>query len=300
MPLQQLVEYFNDRLELEHSNSFRPFMLRDGHVQGLFGPIRVGTALAPIRETLHTTQVIGHIAQLLISANPVQTLQDGELADLLNLPQSQSAGSDSVINFDRLTRTVHMLNYLPQSHQDELLFLHVDPRHILGVKEDHGAYFEEIIIKCGLQTNNVAIALSVSNAYARFFSSLQKGLENYQRRGYRLALKFDFHSLENSALDLISRISPDFVGLSSQELDQVKDSQILRKISQLNSLVASINGRSILLDIDDKRGAALARQAGFSLVQGSYYEQPTTSVSKRAKFEQVTPRAAIAGKSLLL
>ncbi len=280
MPLQQLVEYFNDRLEQEHNDGFRPFLLENGEVHSLFGPIKVGSLLAPIRETLRTSQVIGHIAQLTVTANPVQTLQGNELDNLLNLPKVPS-DSDSVINFDRLSRTVHMLNYLPQSHLDELLFLQVDPRHILGVKEDHGAYFEEIIIKCGLQTSNVAIALSVSNAYARFFPSLQKGLENYQRRGYRLALKFDIQSLERAALELISRVSPDFVGLSAENLDQVKDNQLLGKIQQLNSLVASVNGRSLLLDVADKRSAALARQSGFSLVQGRYFELPVTSANRR-------------------
>lgn len=280
MPLQQLVEYFNDRLEQEHNEGYRPFLLENGEVHGLFGPIKVGSNLAPIRETLRTSHIVGRIAQLTVAANPVQTLQGNELENLVNLPKVPG-DSDSVINFDRLTRTVHMLNYLPQSHLDELLFLHVDPRHILGVKADHGAYFEEIIVKCGLQTDNVAIALSVSNAYTHFFPSLQKGLENYQRRGYRLALKFDIQSLEKAALELISRVSPDFVGLSAEHLDQVRDNQLLGKIQQLNSLVASVNGRSLLLDVADKRSAALARQSGFSLVQGRYFELPVTSANKR-------------------
>ena len=38
MPLQHLVEYFNDRLGREHRSSFRPFILEEGKVSGLFGP----------------------------------------------------------------------------------------------------------------------------------------------------------------------------------------------------------------------------------------------------------------------
>ena len=30
MPLQHLVEYFNDRLGREHRSSFRPFILEEG------------------------------------------------------------------------------------------------------------------------------------------------------------------------------------------------------------------------------------------------------------------------------
>jgi len=41
MPLQDLVEYFNDRFELEHRSTYRPFILENGEVSGLFGPIRI-------------------------------------------------------------------------------------------------------------------------------------------------------------------------------------------------------------------------------------------------------------------
>lgn len=285
MPLQQLVEYFNDRLEQEHSHGFRPFLLQDGSVSGLFGPIRLGSVLAPVRETLGTSHVVGHIAQLNIAANPIQPLQSSELDNLLNDPLAinPGCGNDSIINFDRLSRTVHMLNYLPQSHLDAVLFLDVDPRHILGIKEDHGAYFEEIIVKCGLQTNNVAIGLTLNSAYARFFPSLFKGLQNYQHRGYRLALKLDAHTLDKATFELVSKTAPDYVGLNAQGLDQVKDNQLLTKIQQLNALVASIEGRTVLLNIDDKRSASLARKTGFNLVQGDYFEQPITSANR---FEQ--------------
>jgi hypothetical protein len=45
MPLQDLVEYFNDRLGREHRSSFRPFILEEGKVKGLFGPIRIDSFL---------------------------------------------------------------------------------------------------------------------------------------------------------------------------------------------------------------------------------------------------------------
>lgn len=279
MPLSQLVEYFNDRLEREHNSGFRPFILEDDKVHGLFGPIRIGSVLSPIRETLRSAHVIGHAAQLTVEANQAPSIQSGELENLLALPSAQTAGSESIVNFDRLSRAVHMLNYLPQSHLDELLFLDVDPRHILGVKEDHGAYFEEVIVKCGLQTNNVAISMTVNSVYARFYQSLLKGLNNYQRRGYQLALKFDYHSLEKSAIELISRAAPDFVGLSADNLERIRDNKLLDKLQQLNSLVDSINGRSIMLDIEDKRIAALARQTGFDLVQGDFFEQVSLRVA---------------------
>lgn len=268
MPLQQLVEYFNDRLEQEHNSGFRPFVLRDGRVEASFGPIRLASRLKPIRETLRSARRVGHMAQLQISANPASSPPPAAVDALLN-PEPPP---QSIVNFDRLSRAVHMLNYLPEAHLDEILFLDVDPRHILGVKTDHGAYFEEVIVKCGLQTGNVAIVMTVNRIYARYYQTLLKGLQNYQTRGYRVALKFDYPTLDQAALDLLARAAADFVCLSAGELEQIRDNRLLEKLRQLNGVVDSIGGRGILLDIADKQNAALARQTGFGLVQGEHFE----------------------------
>lgn len=283
MPLQQLVEYFNDRLEQEHNAGFRPFILRDGGVHAMFGPICIGSTLKPIRETLRTAHLVGHAAHLSVVPHTAQPLQNQELENLLALEPAQNTQPESIINFDRLSRAVHMLNYLPQAHLDEVLFLEVDPRHILGVKEDHGAYFEEVIVKCGLQTRNVAITMTVNKIYARYYQTLLKGLQNYQRRGYRLALKFDYHTLEKPAIELIARAAPDFVGLSAQHLERIRDNKLPEKLQLLNSLVDSVAGRSLMLDIEDKRSAALARQTGFDLVEGAYFEQPLLAAADQTQ-----------------
>ena len=295
MPLQQLVEYFNDRLEHEHNSGFRPFILENAQVHGLFGPIRISSKLAPIRKTISTSQVLGHAAQLVVSANQAVQSNNTTIEDVLSIPPEHTPNSETVVNFDRLSRTVHMLNYLPQAHLDELLFLDVDPRHILGVKEDHGAYFEEVIVSCGLQTSNVAIAMAVDNTYARFYPSLLKGLNNYQKRGYRLALKFDYQSLDKPAIELISRAAPDFVGLNAQDLERIRDSKLLDKLQQLNALVNSINGQSLMLNIEDKQVAALARKTGFDWVEGHYFEHTDTVVNHPAKAQPQPAQRAAAG-----
>ncbi|MDD4915697.1 MAG: hypothetical protein PHW13_11755 [Methylococcales bacterium] len=282
MPLQQLVEYFNDRLELEHKNGVRTFVLQDGVVHGLYGPIRIGSSLSPIRDGLQPTQFIGHHAQLKVSPNPDRHRLSGLELDHLRISSSQQpAAFDSVISFDRLSRTVHMLNYLPQSHLDKRLFLDVDPRHILGIKADHGAYFEEIIVKCGLETGNVTIGLTVNSIYARLYPVLLKGLENYQRRGYRLMLKFDLPAVDKSAAELIARVSPDFVGLSAQNIDQARDGDVLMKLQALTGMAATVNAKSILFDIEDERSADLARQSGFELLHGEFFEQPGQAAGQR-------------------
>ena len=158
LALQHLVEYFNDRLGREHHSSFRPFVVEDGKVSGLFGPIRIDSIFAPLRQALKPTVIVGHTAQITVAPNKTRhLLYANEIESLLANNSLKATEFESIINFDRLSRTVHMLNYLTLAHLQGILFLEVDPRHILGIKQDHGAYFEEVIAKCGMKTKNVVI-----------------------------------------------------------------------------------------------------------------------------------------------
>jgi len=272
MPLQHLVEYFNDRLGREHHSSFRPFVLKDGKVSGLFGPIRIDSSFAPLRQALKPTVIAGYKAQISVAPNKTQHLYANEIETLLANNSVPATDFESIINFDRLSRTVHMLNYLTLSHLQGVLFLEVDPRHILGIKQDHGAYFEEVIAQCGLETKNIVIILTVYTQYARYYRELINGLDNYRRRDYQIALNFNYLAQESHAFDLIARISPNYVSLSARNLeDQVHDDTLLAKLQQLKTRVAAIGGQSILQQIDEKKSDLLARNSGFDLVEGGYY-----------------------------
>jgi EAL domain-containing protein (putative c-di-GMP-specific phosphodiesterase class I) len=272
MPLQHLVEYFNDRLGREHRSSFRPFVLEEGKVSGLFGPIRIDSFFAPLRQTLKPTVIVGHTAQITVVPNKIQYLYANEIETLLANNAVPATEFESIVNFDRLCRTVHMLNYLTLAHLQGMLFLEVDPRHILGIKQDHGAYFEEVIVRCGLETKNVVIVLAVNSQYARYYQELINGLENYRRRGYQIALKFDYLPQESEAFELIAKISPNYISLSARNMeDLVHDDCLLAKLHQLQTRVASVGGQSILQQIDEKKSDLLARNTGFDLVEGGYY-----------------------------
>jgi hypothetical protein len=272
MPLQHLVEYFNDRLGREHRSSFRPFILEEGKVNGLFGPIRIDSSFAPLRQTLKPTEIVGHKAQITVAPNKTQHLYANEIETLLANNSVQAANFESIINFDRLSRTVHMLNYLTVAHLQGALFLEVDPRHILGIKQDHGAYFEDVIVQCGLETKNVVIVLAVSSQYAPYYQELINGLHNYRRRGYLIALKFEYLGQESEMFDLITKIAPNYVSSSARNVGhQIQDDTLQTKLQQLKTRVASVGGQSILLQIDEKKSDLLARNAGFNLVEGSYY-----------------------------
>lgn len=276
MPLQNLVEYFNDRFGQEHRSSFRPFILEEGSISALFGQIKIDSVFSPIRQALKPADIVGHTAKLRVSTYEVQYLYSDEIENLLSNQPRQAHDFESIINFDRLSRTVHMLNYLPITHLQSALFVEVDPRHILGVKKDHGAYFEEVIAQCGLETQNVVIILAVNSQYAKHFQELVTGLDNYRNRGYQIALKFDYVAQESQSFDLIAKLSPNYISLSARQINHVRDNALPEKLRDLRELVASTGGKSILQQIDQKESDLLARNAGFELVQGSYYERYST------------------------
>ena len=272
MPLQHLVEYFNDRLGREHRSSFRPFVLEAGKVSGLFGPIRIDSVFSPLRQTLKPTLIAGHTAQITVAPNKSQQLYASQIETLLANNSVPVTEFESIINFDRLCRTVHMLNYLTITHLQNVLFLEVDPRHILGIKQDHGVYFEEVIARCGLETSNVAIVLAVNSQYARYYQELIHGLDNYRSRGYRLALSFDYLAQESDAFELIAKISPDYVSLSARNMEKlVHDDVLIARLQQLKTRAALAGGQTILQQVDEKKSDLLARNAGIALVEGGYY-----------------------------
>lgn len=254
MPLQQLVEYFNDRIEREQLSQFRPFKLMDDRVYGLFGPLRISSQLSNINDMRQPKKVKAYAAHCQVITSQQQTFDTSELDQLLKHKPEDIGQVESVIHFDRLTRTVHMLNYLPHSHEADLLFLDVDPRHILGVKTDHGAYFEEIINRCGLATQNIVITLSIHGVYSRFYQTLLKGLSNYQQRGYKIAIKLDHSGIEKLSLDFIERTGADFIGLSAYGTDRIRPEIIQEKVGLLQSTTRQIDAKHYVFNCEEHPG----------------------------------------------
>lgn len=273
MPLQQLVHYFNDRFNQENQSVFCPFILEDNQVSGLFGPLKIQTVLTPIRPLNQPATISGYSTDINVSVNkkPYGLLEN--IDTVFNNPRLADSAFDSIIHFDRLSRTVHMLNYLPWAHLHNPLFLDVDARHILGVKQNHGAYFEEVITRCGLATSQVVIVLTLTHYYADHVDRLLAGLVNYRHRGYQIALKFEELSAGASLATLIDTLRPGYVWLSAQCLENVRDSGLLAKLHTLKSRISAYGGLLILADITEKKSVQLARHLGVDWVRGAYYEQ---------------------------
>ncbi|MBL8497837.1 EAL domain-containing protein [Nitrosomonas sp. JL21] len=280
MPVEQLVYYFNDHFEREHQSSFRPFILENGSVSGVFGPIRISSTFSPLRQVDDYEILRGHIAQLSVSTyeTDVHNNQPEKIGNLLTDAITQPADFQSIINLDRLCRTVHMLNYLTYAHNGGVLILDVDPRHILGVEQNHGAYFEEIIIKCGLAPRNIVISATINNFYAQYHTQLLSGLNNYRDRGYQIALNIGSLYTAKGLRELIDKLSPNYLRITSPSPEMIQHSTSiwLSSLKGLIELQHLIGGQTILQHVNKKEQANIALTSGFGLVQGDYYERLIT------------------------
>jgi len=272
MPLQQLAESFNDRFEVEHKSTLRPFLflVNSAQVCGLFGPIQVSSVFAPVRSVGRLEAVTGHIAHLSVAPSDVQS----------SYANRQAAWADfqSVINLDRLTRTVHMLNFLPLSHRSTLLFLEVNPRHMLGVASNHGAYFEEVIERCGLTTQNIAISIAVTPLFSQHQEQprLLQALSNYRRRGYKIALDVGYSYAANDLPELVTHITPDYLRINAPGSGLLELSVHIAWpyfLEALKDLAGMVGSQIILQQVDKPEQAVVAESLDFKLVQGQYYDQ---------------------------
>lgn len=274
MPLRDLTEYFNQRIGEEQNLAEPPLLLNAGQVESRAGGLRLASEFNPIRRASCPSMIMGHDATL--AAFPPETSQS-MAAKVFHL-----ADVEDIINLDRLCRTIHMLNYLPMSHEEGYLFLHVHPRHVLGVKRNHGAYFEEVIFRCGLNPRRVVISVAISPLYDRQLILLQQGLKNYQKRGYSTAIKFDEQAseafFERYCIEFLHRITPDFVRLDGGFFTHLRRNDGDSKHgSSLLSTIHRLDTELLVEGIKNELDALLAKKMFPGYVKGEYYERPSQS-----------------------
>lgn len=270
MPLHQLTEYFNQRFTEEYRLRKPPLEYRSGKVEGRFRDLRFGTTLKPVRRTSTPSVQVGYdAASWILSPGADEPAPGRRLAEDIEPEQ--------LVNLDRLSRTVHMLNYLPLSHDDGSLFLPVHPRHVLFVQRDHGAYFEDILQRCGLPTRRAVMSLAVSPGYDRQLPILLDRFRSYRDRGYATAIQFDARVgedfLEHYCIEFLNRFTPDFVRFHSRFFDLAgRSADGARRQAKLLSAIRRLDTRLLIGSVQDEAAARRAEALRADCVVGDYYE----------------------------
>lgn len=221
-------------------------------------------------------------------------LEHGELS-----PQAafdDAAQADHLVQFDRLVRTIHLLNHSRSFSEDELLFLNVDPR-LLSRVNDHGQTFEQILHYYSVPTSRVVI--EIKEAAVADQVVLAQAIQNYRKLGYQIAVD-DFGASNSGINRILNRQRSDSSVESYGELDRVLalrpnivkfDHAVIRAAEQNSSVATVLIGlvnifhhegiRVVIEGIETAKQLAIAQQTGADLFQGYFLGHPEFAPTPR-------------------
>jgi EAL domain-containing protein (putative c-di-GMP-specific phosphodiesterase class I) len=247
-----------DRLARDHFPASEFTEPHPGTVAARFFQSRLTSAFQPVVRA-SDDGIAGHHALL-------RVFDEGEKQVAPWSVFAQASKDDMLLQLDRLTRTVHALNYFPRQSTTRTLYLNVEPRLLTIVGDDHGAYFELILSQLGIAPRRVAIVLPASSLEEPV--TFVRAAISYRIRGYRVVVQLR----EDAAADLehVYLAEPHDVAFDGPS---VQASDATRKVVEA---LARRGIHSIARHIEDETQAQAARDVGFGFLQGWHYAAPGT------------------------
>ncbi len=211
------------------------------------------------------------------------------------------------MQFDRLVRTLNLLNESSSFAEHELLFLNVHPRLLTSVS-DHGRTFEQILHYYSLPTSRVVI--EIKESAVDDVARLTEAVSNYRSLGYRIAVD-DFgaaHSgiakivnphrryeslVFNAELDRVLALRPDIIKLDSSVIkaaEQTTSAALV--IHGLVKIFHSIGAQVVIEGVETAEQLALAHDTGADLLQGYHLGKPKFADNTQRQLCHAEPLAA--------
>lgn len=244
---------------------------------GLFTSRFLGIELNSAFQAIYDSaagELFGHEALLRPSLGREQTISP-EFA----FSYAEQAGR--LVKFDRIARTLHVLNFRQIHAENGLLFLNVHPSLLLSVNA-HGRVFERILHTNSVPTKRVVI--EIRERVIEQDKQLQEAVQNYRERGYHIAI--DGFGAKRSNLDRLWKLSPEFVKLDHSLIQEAEQHAGLRKgLVNLVSLVRDLGAQPVITGIETQTQLEIAIQSGATLLQGSLLGKP--SIARELQTPQV-------------
>jgi EAL domain-containing protein (putative c-di-GMP-specific phosphodiesterase class I) len=248
-----------DHLEREHFPASRLTEARPGQVAAQFFASRLTSAFQPVMRA--AGGIAGHHALLRVFDESGEAIAPWGVF-------AQAARDPMLVQLDRLTRTVHAVNYFPREDPRRILFLNVEERLLRIVADNHGAYFELILRELGIAPKRVAIVLppGVLDDPVTFV----RAAIAYRLRGYRVVAQL--HSAAEADLEHIFLADPHYVAL---DVSNAGDrSHIDAGCALAPALIDALRRRgihAIACRVESEAQAQAARDAGFDFLQGRHF-----------------------------
>jgi EAL domain-containing protein (putative c-di-GMP-specific phosphodiesterase class I) len=209
--------------------------------------------------------------------------------------------SNKLVAFDRLVRTIHLLNHAKVFDEQELIFLNVHPQLLTRVS-DHGRTFEQILHYYSVPTSQVVI--EIRESAVKDDARLELAVSNYRKLGYRIAID-NFGSEHGAPRDLFSTKSeqgttgvfegqnwlnrvlslrPDFVKLDGSMISRAQGGAVSAfALHRLVGLFHGVGTKVAVQNIETGGQLDIARSVGADLLQGNYFGRPEFMSEARRK-----------------
>ncbi|MES1982523.1 MAG: EAL domain-containing protein [Pseudomonadota bacterium] len=171
----------------------------------------------------------------------------------------------SLVQFDRLLRTLHLLNHARSYAPGELLFVNVDAR-LLSRVNDHGRTFEQILHYYSVPPERVVIEIAERRVDEKY---LHEAASNFRNVGYKIAI--DDFSPELSNLRGVLKLKPDIVKLSRsliQNAAQISGGKGV--VYGVVDVFHGIGAKVVIQGIESSAQVDVALRSGADGLQGFY------------------------------
>lgn len=181
--------------------------------------------------------------------------------------------SGQLIKFDRICRTLHVLNFRKIYAEYGLLFLNVHPELLLNVTA-HGKVFKRILHANSIPTHRIVIEIPESQI--QHDKQLIEAVSNYRELGYRIAI--DGFGQQHSNLNRLWKLAPEFVKLDNSLIQDAELHPHVRKIlPRLVDIINTLGTRTIIKGIENQNQLEIAVETENVLLQGNYLAAPATA-----------------------
>jgi len=236
-----------------------------GEFNSTFLGVRLNSAFQPIYD-IQAGDLFGHEALLRPSLG-------GELSSTPEFAFTYAEQAGKLVQFDRVSRTLHVLNFRQIYAENGLLFLNVHPKLLIAVNA-HGKVFEKILHSNSVPTERVVI--EIQEGLIEQEKQLTEAIDNYRDRGYRIAI--DRFGSTQSHIDRLWKFAPDFVKIDLSLIQKAEQNERIRKILPgLIKMVKDLGAQPVITGIETQTQLDIAIESGTSLVQGYFLAKPVTA-----------------------
>lgn len=213
--------------------------------------------------------------------------------DLISTPEfafSYAEKAGKLVQFDRVSRALHVLNFRQIYEEKGLLFLSVHPSLLISVNE-HGKVFERILHAHSVPTNRVVI--QIEEGLVEQDKQLAEAIDNYRERGYLIAI--DNFGNKKSHIDRLWQFSPNFVKLDPAIIKKAEINRQLKKILPgLIKMIRDIGGEAIVTGIENQHQLDVAIETGATILQGPFLGEAVSAKELQPSKVFSRPKLAVA------